>query len=299
MAIGFICPCCGLDGERSETKPGETAPGVFLCSPCQTTPPPDMSVHTIPIDTPVVCLDATKAFAGLTEKEKSYARGLAKADWEGAKICLLQTSPESAPIFCLLQLVFSSQPIADLLASAAAAGLTDEEAQQAIIYCAAFYGNMGNYKSFGDTKFVPALAAERLKLFLTPAAGPTAEADRLWAECCPRMYSLPPRQRQIGLGKANGISTYFSANCEESDAALAGRFRELSSLLLPPIARNATRSSGTSSQWSRSGSPRITPGSSSLPTEFLLCCWPRPRPVRNSPSDSCCTQLDFSTPKKK
>lgn len=38
------------------------------------------------------------------------------------------------------------------------------------------------------------------------------------------MYSLPPRQRQIGLGAANGISTYFSANCEEEDATIAGRF---------------------------------------------------------------------------
>jgi hypothetical protein len=24
-----------------------------------------------------------------------------------------------------------------------------------MIYCAAFYANMGNYKSFGDSKFIP------------------------------------------------------------------------------------------------------------------------------------------------
>jgi hypothetical protein len=29
---------------------------------------------------------------------------------------------------------------------------------------------------------------------------------------------------QIGLGAAKGISTYFSANCDESDASLASRF---------------------------------------------------------------------------
>ena len=46
------------------------------------------------------------------------------------------------------------------------------------------------------------------------------------------MYSLPPRQRQLGLGHANGISTYFSANCEEEDAAIAARF--LTSLSLSP-----------------------------------------------------------------
>lgn len=26
-----------------------------------------------------------------------------------------------------------------------------------MIYAAAFYGNLGNYKSFGDTKFIPDL----------------------------------------------------------------------------------------------------------------------------------------------
>ena len=42
-------------------------------------------------------LDATAAFAGLTtkwHKEKNYAMHLGRADWEGAKICLLQCSPE-------------------------------------------------------------------------------------------------------------------------------------------------------------------------------------------------------------
>lgn len=38
------------------------------------------------------------------------------------------------------------------------------------------------------------------------------------------MYSLPPRQRQIGLGAAKGVSTYFSANCEEADADIGGKF---------------------------------------------------------------------------
>lgn len=30
-----------------------------------------------------------------------------------------------------------------------------EPFQGFLIYAAAFYGNMGNYKSFGDTKFIP------------------------------------------------------------------------------------------------------------------------------------------------
>mgnify|MGYP006156074501 CR=1 FL=1 len=101
-----------------------------------------------------------------------------------------------------------------------------------MIYVAAVYGNLGNYKSFGDTKFVPALTAAQFKLLLTAGKAPAATVDELWAECCERMYSLPPRQRQMGLGKAQGVSTYFSANCDEADAALAAKFLE--SLALSP-----------------------------------------------------------------
>ena len=226
MAFGYICPCCGESGERAESVDASVA---FTCVPCGESPasaPPDLSIHTIPTETGVACLEADKAWAGLTPKERAYAAALAKADWEGAKICLLQCSLESAPIFCLLQLAFSAQPVPQLLAAGTAAGLTAMELEQAMMYAAAFYGNMGNYKSFGDTKIVPGLPAERMWLLLSQSTAPTEKLESLFAECCARMYSLPPRQRQIGLGEAKGVSSYFSSNCEEHDADIAGRFLE-------------------------------------------------------------------------
>lgn len=33
--------------------------------------------------------------------------------------------------------------------------------QSFMVYVAAFYGNLGNYKSFGDTKFIPAVSKVR------------------------------------------------------------------------------------------------------------------------------------------
>ena len=36
-------------------------------------------------------------------------------------------------------------------------------------------------------------------------------------------------RRQLGLGKEQGVSTYFSANCEEADAAICAKFLEASS----------------------------------------------------------------------
>jgi dipeptidyl-peptidase-3 len=100
----------------------------------------------------VVVLEAAAAFRGLTPKEAAYAYALSRADWEGSKICLLQCSPESATIFSLLQLVFSAQPVNAIRETALGKGLNQEEIDQALLYAAAFFGNLGNYKSFGDTK---------------------------------------------------------------------------------------------------------------------------------------------------
>merc|ERR1719401_3079539 len=117
-----------------------------MCSPCleePKAPPLDMSIYTIPLETEVVRLDASTAFSLLTPAEKNYAHALGRADWEGGKICLLQCSAESVPIFSLLQLVFSAQPVGKLLAAAAEKGLSQKEIDVATMYAAAFYGNIG------------------------------------------------------------------------------------------------------------------------------------------------------------
>jgi len=224
------CPCCRQRGlrERLEAKAEQgNLDGELLCGLCEAAgfSMPDMSVHTIPTTTSVVVLDAAEAFSGLTVQERSYAHGLSLADWGGASICLLQTSPESVPIFALFQLVFCAQSVADFIEAAKTKeGLTQNEIDQAMMYAAAFYGNLGNYKSFGDTKFVPELPKEQMRRFLLSGGADPSTVEKLWAECNERMYSLTPRQRQLGLGQAKGISTYFSANCGEEDAEIAGRF---------------------------------------------------------------------------
>ena len=141
-------------------------------------------------------------------------------------MCAAPVRLAAAAIFALLQLVFSAQPVAQLEAAAKAKGLSDEDVAEAIMYSAAFYGNLGNYKSFGDTKFVPACSPDKMQTFFECSAADATKVAALWKACAARMYSLPPRQRQIGLGAAKGISTYFSANCEEADADVAGRFLE-------------------------------------------------------------------------
>ena len=88
----------------------------------------DPSYFTVPADTPVSKLDAKEAFEGLSEKERLYAHYLCRASWEAAPICLLQTSPESAPVFLLLQRVFSAQSVSSLRETASSqCGLNDQQ----------------------------------------------------------------------------------------------------------------------------------------------------------------------------
>jgi len=170
------------------------------CQPCGVNPqvsPLDISVHIIPLETPIVHLDSKQAFSLLDEKEKNYAYYLCQADWAGAKICLLQCSVESPIIFSLLQLVFSSSPSSDIVNSALDKGLTHTQIDQAFMYAASFYGNMGNYKSFGDSKFIPALSPEDMYTFLSASVSDKSTVkivDEIWEECVSRMYSLLPRQ---------------------------------------------------------------------------------------------------------
>lgn len=86
----------------------------------------DLSNYTVPLDTPISTLDAEEAFNGLTDDEKHYCHFLSRASWEGASICLFQTSPESVPLFLLLRQLFSRQSVASLK-TAVENSLSDEE----------------------------------------------------------------------------------------------------------------------------------------------------------------------------
>jgi len=107
----------------------------------------DTEHYVIANKQPVVELDCTTSFRGLTIKEKLYAHYLSQASWHGGLIVLiqvsvnrvkllyvlnglrcmgtasshifhLQTSPESPLVFVLLHKLFSAQPICELKKSA-------------------------------------------------------------------------------------------------------------------------------------------------------------------------------------
>lgn len=171
-------------------------------------------------DCVVALLDCAQPFQLLNKQEKLYAHFMAAAGFEGMKICLVQCSYESPIIFELLQRIFHQQDVASLAASAA---LSELETKQLLSYAGSFYGNIGNYRSFGDSKIVPSLPVERFEAVVLGSkafAAQPAVIQQLWDAAKGPMYALGPRVRSLGLGE-DGVSTYYSANCTKADAEIA------------------------------------------------------------------------------
>uniref|UniRef100_A0A2K6GMN5 Dipeptidyl peptidase 3 n=1 Tax=Propithecus coquereli TaxID=379532 RepID=A0A2K6GMN5_PROCO len=188
--------------------------------------------YILPNDIGVSSLDCREAFRLLSPTERLYAHHLSRAAWYGGLAVLLQTSPEAPYIYALLSRLFRAQDPDQLRQHALAEGLTEEEYQAFLVYAAGVYSNMGNYKSFGDTKFVPNLPKEKLERVILGSEAAQRHPEKvrgLWQACGELMFSLEPRLRHLGLGK-EGITTYFSGNCTMEDAKLAQDFLDSQNL---------------------------------------------------------------------
>jgi len=184
----------------------------------------DCSNYVIPNSVPICRLQCEVAFNSLSEREKKYAHYLSCACNEGALICLQQTSPESPAIFLLLQAIFHEEDDLSQLKSLLKErhDVSDEEFQGFLTYAAAFYSNMGNYKSFGDTKILPGITEEKFNTIVTgtKAYQNSRElVDSLWNVSRGQMYAFGKRVRELGLAE-KGLSTYYSSNISHEDVTL-------------------------------------------------------------------------------
>lgn len=187
-----------------------------------------MTDFTISNDTPVFVLECSTAFEALDDKEKKYAHFLSRAAYEGSLIVLIQTSSESTPIFLLLQKLFSEQDVPSLKKDVQAFDkrISDQDFQAFLTYAAAFYSNMGNYKSFGDTKIIPGISKDKLKTIIWQSKAfqnHPVLMEPLWGECNSMIYNIKPQFQELGI-EEKGISTYYSSNCTKKDVELVQEF---------------------------------------------------------------------------
>jgi dipeptidyl-peptidase-3 len=112
---------------------------------------------------------------------------MAKAAWEGHKVCFFQRSYESPGIFLMIQELFSH---ATLRETATEAGLTDDEWKQLLAYCVGVLTNAGNYRGFGDTKFIPELDQAKFTALIDTLDSRISKS--IWEKIKDEVYSTQP-----------------------------------------------------------------------------------------------------------
>mmetsp|Transcript_6652 Transcript_6652/g.10692 ORF Transcript_6652/g.10692 Transcript_6652/m.10692 type:complete len:324 (-) Transcript_6652:909-1880(-) len=91
-----------------------------------------------------------------------------------------------------------------------------------LAYSAAVYQNCGNYKSFGDSKFVPEVDAENFKKIIHASEAYKSQQqilDSILEKIEPEIYTEADPFSRIGFRDENkGCTSYYSSNITKADA---------------------------------------------------------------------------------
>ncbi|KAE8376499.1 dipeptidyl peptidase [Aspergillus bertholletiae] len=108
----------------------------------------------------VVRLEIKHHFDNLKDaKLRRYAHYISRAAFEGTRVTLRQVSPESEPIYDLILSLYRACD-GNWNDLAKKTNVSDEHLRYFLEYSVQFLGNCGNYKGFGDSKFIPRLPVE-------------------------------------------------------------------------------------------------------------------------------------------
>ncbi|KAL2042865.1 hypothetical protein N7G274_004625 [Stereocaulon virgatum] len=167
-----------------------------------------MDVSRYYADSPptVVPLAIKPHFEALTNEQKLYAHYISRAAYHGTRIILRQVSPESESIYNLIISLhnYCSGTWSQL---AKDAGIKDDELQHFLAYATQFLGNLGNYKGFGDLKFVPRCSS----LTIEKLASMDGDAKKACEKCISAIYANTekPALMHFGFPGEGHMSAYY------------------------------------------------------------------------------------------
>ncbi|KAI8050556.1 peptidase family M49-domain-containing protein [Syncephalis plumigaleata] len=169
---------------------------------------------------PICPLVIKEHFDTLTDKEKRYAYHIAQASWLGARVILEQTTPYSSDLFDLIRLTFSvscdaPHQLANLDELRARANV-DEDAFVAVQeYAAQCLGNLANFKSFGDVKFIPRVPADTFRKVVAASA------------LKDEIYTVQPTARTLlGYPEDGHVTNYYTNSVTKADIKVVQEFCE-------------------------------------------------------------------------
>ncbi|GJC92370.1 peptidase family M49 protein [Colletotrichum higginsianum] len=173
----------------------------------------------------VVRLEIEKHFEPLTDKQKRYAHFISKplepdapsfygawelnetprASFAGSRIVLRQLSPESEPIYDFIIALHKSSG-GDWNSLAKKAGVDETQLSYFLEYAAQFLGNNGNYKSFGDAKFIPRAEEKTFAAF----AATSPKAERFYKATNGAIFSSDKQAlMHLGYPDKGHMTTYY------------------------------------------------------------------------------------------
>ncbi|KAF4123373.1 hypothetical protein GMORB2_6074 [Geosmithia morbida] len=191
---------------------------------------PKELVHYLADQPPtVVRLEIEKHFEALNDQQKRYAHFISKASLAGTRIVLRQLSPESEPIYDLIISLHKSSG-GDWAALGAKAGVEESEVTLFLEYAAMFLGNNGNYKSFGDSKFIPRCSPKSVEAL----AATSPEATKFYEATKGAIFSADNASiLHLGFPDAGHMTTYYpdSANITQAEIEGVSAWMEKTGLL--------------------------------------------------------------------
>lgn len=166
----------------------------------------NLAEYTLQEKLTFVSLDTKEAWNTLSKEEKLYCYYISKACWAGYLAVPEQVSIESPQLLKLFTDMFKRNTINELFVFCANKKITKEEYQQFLNYVATFFGNGGNYKGFGDTKFLPNLSKKKFLTIVrsSKVSNTVYNLDQL----VDQLYSTDPSHLSLGF-YPNGVSRYF------------------------------------------------------------------------------------------
>ncbi|KAK9461218.1 peptidase family M49-domain-containing protein [Lipomyces oligophaga] len=178
---------------------------------------------------PVSLLTAKSHFEKLTEKEQFYAHYFSKAAHFGTRVVLRQVSPESEAIYDLIISLYSS-----ISGDFTKLHLNETEREELLEYFSQFLGNLGNYKSFGDVKFVPRISQEKFAAACADG-GLSADFDKVKES----IYSIyPPASTMLGYPESGHVTGYYpSTGLTISKAEVEAIHDAVGGIILPENTR--------------------------------------------------------------
>lgn len=172
----------------------------------------------------VKALNFKESFQQLTKEEKLYCYYFYRASWDGFPIILFQFSPEGPIIFSMFQKFFRSFQCLDKLYDIITEKTSKEICDAFFEYCATFYDNTSNYRSFGFDKIYSDVDEENFRKILNLSED--KKVIELFDRVSKQIFDKSEKTNSINLYENGGVTAYYLGGINKEEIELVDKFLE-------------------------------------------------------------------------